>query len=183
MMDDKENGLSAGEFQVFALKQERRLTAYFLIRGVKPEDVRDLCQEALLTFWAKHDKVISDKEANFLSGIARHILLVHWRHSKRRDHEVSLADLPEIGHFEPCPGEGGGESPGDSSTDGHAKVRRLLSHLSPRQAQVIESTYLNGHSHDETARRLNITRGGLKSMKSKAIARLRRLLESSELEE
>jgi RNA polymerase sigma factor (sigma-70 family) len=52
-------------------------------------------------------------------------------------------------------------------------VTTVLGRLSPRQRQVIESLYFNGKSREETARQLRLTITKVKSIRQKALKRLR----------
>lgn len=60
------------------------------------------------------------------------------------------------------------------------KVRAALAELTPEQRQVVVLRYLEGWPHDEIARALKRSEGGVKALQHRALASLRRMLLNGE---
>lgn len=81
------------------------------------------------------------------------------------------------------------QAPGDALPDGcyeavsfrqeRDRVQDMLQHLTPRERSVIRMHYLQGMTCEQTAQTLRITKGRVSQLHQQALARLRRLLETS----
>ncbi len=107
-------------------------------------DVEDLVQETLL---AVHEKRATYDRARpftaWLYAIARYKLIDHCR---RRQATVAVEDFLEILVVEGF----------EEATSARMDVERLLAGLSPKQAEVIRSTHLDGLSVSEAAKSAGI---------------------------
>jgi len=166
------DGFSEQAFLRLLKSREGRIYGYFRRCGLSAGDAEDLCQEAFLTLWKSRERVRSGKEASFLLGICRRLLLAH-RRNHGSEPTVSLEESPP----------GAASTPArparllaDAPTDSPGGMRLTLESLPRRQRQVIEMVWLGGLARREAARDLGIAEGSLRTHERRALAALRRVL-------
>lgn len=133
------------------------------------ESAEDVVQETLLRAWRHIDRLdaASGNPRAYLCAIARNVLTDRWRAERRRPQLVSdaatVAAVP-------------------SGSDVEAAVERwtvaeALQRLTPDHRAVVEALYVEGCSVAETARRLGVPAGTVKSRSYYAVRALRSALE------
>jgi RNA polymerase sigma-70 factor (ECF subfamily) len=117
--------------------------------GLHPSDAEDVVQETLLAVHIKRHTWSADRPfLPWLRAIARHKALDMARRRGRRI-EVPLEDVADT-------------LPAPMPPPDHAvPLQRLLDELPRRQRQVVEALAMNGASVQETAHRLNMSRGAV----------------------
>jgi RNA polymerase sigma-70 factor (ECF subfamily) len=125
----------------------------------------DATQQAFVQAWrAASTFDLSREPAPWLYAIARRAAVDVYR--KERRHRANRIDEPEIVALSPS-FEGMWEA---------WEVRRAIDRLGPDERQVIKLTFLHGFTQEETARRLGIPLGTVKSRAHRAHRRLAILL-------
>ena len=125
----------------------------------------DVVQEVFVTVWRRAASFRSDRgdPAGWLYTITRNKLVDHWR---------KLGDAAELGELdERNLAEGG-------AGDLRLTMRQALSQVSPEQRRAIEMAYFGGLTYEETAQRLQLPVGTLKSRIRSGLKTLRTVLES-----
>ena len=156
------------------LRHGRRLVVWLasLPSGDAAASPEDVAADAWLTAAAKlGDFSGSDDDfAGWLFTIARNVLSNRRRTAQRRRTDPKPVEGSDIGW-------GVVASPEDLV---HAQdsTRRLLEHLSPREAEVVASIDVVGLDVATTARALGISATAVRVARHRALGRLRRILES-----
>jgi RNA polymerase sigma-70 factor (ECF subfamily) len=162
--------IAAGDlasFQRFYARHAAGVLAY-LRQVVRPAHLaEDLVQEVFVRVWRKAGSFQSERgdAAGWLYTIARHQLIDHWRRSGGK---AELADFD----FEPVAAD---------SIDRHdllLTLRKALQQVQPEQRRAIEMAYFGGFTYQETARRLRLPLGTLKSRIRIGLKTLRSVLEA-----
>jgi RNA polymerase sigma factor (sigma-70 family) len=159
----------------FAVTHVAALCAYFRKRGVSPPDVDDLVQETVAIGLALHDRIQPGKEAAFLFGIARHVLLAHRRTLKRDSRTLSSESPRETG-----------DAPVESpyfrvlARENGQRLRQAIEGLPSGQREVVRLVYMEGLTKAEAARRMNLSEKTVHTHHTRALKRLRAILVSRE---
>ena len=157
-------------FQVFYGRYAGRVLAYARQLGRHREVAEDVVQEVFVAVWRRASSYRPDRgdTAGWLYTITRNKLVDHWR---RAGEPLDLEELDErrLARLDPA-----GE-PGDL----HLSVRQALARVAPDQRRAIEMAYFGGLTYEETARRLDLPLGTLKSRIRSGLKSLRSLLEGS----
>jgi RNA polymerase sigma-70 factor, ECF subfamily len=127
----------------------------------------DLLQEVFVSVWQKAASYRPDRGdvAGWLFTIARHKLIDHWRKSGSPN-EAVVVDFEQL----PARVERG--------SDLLLTLRQALEQVSPDQRRAIELAYFGGLTYEETAERLRLPVGTLKSRIRFGLRAMRTLLES-----
>ncbi len=145
------------------------LVRYAALLGADPHEAEEAVQSALVRV-ALRWPFVRDKD-NPEPYVKRAILNGQINRSRRlRRREVSVGDPPEL----PVGDRTGEVADADA-------VRRALAELTPRQRAVLVLRYLDDRSEEQTAHALGCSVGTVKSQTHKALARLRAVLETSEV--
>jgi RNA polymerase sigma-70 factor (ECF subfamily) len=144
----------------------------FLTRltGGAPEQAEDLLQETMMRAWRHLESVPRDDEEarRWLYTVARRITVDAVRMRKNRPVEVFLYDLEKTPHY-------------DDAADG-AIASTALHHaftlLTDPHREVLHELHVKGRSIQETARRLDVPMGTVRSRAYYAIRALRAGLSS-----
>jgi RNA polymerase sigma-70 factor (ECF subfamily) len=129
---------------------------------------QDIVQETLLRAW-RNPKILDQTQGSaraWLFTVARNLVIDQWR-THRAQREVSIAEPPE-------------PAPAGDETDQLLQswiVADALSRLSDDHRQVLVECYYRGRSVAETAQRLDIPKGTVKSRTHYALRALRLALE------
>lgn len=166
--------VAKGDQEAFRLFYDRfagRILSYVrkLSRDIGSEE--DVVQEVFVQVWRKAAtyKRSRGSVAGWLYTMTRNRLVDRWRRKNARidadENELDRIEAPERG-------------PGGQVID--LSVRQVLSQLSAEQRQAVELAYFGGWTYEETAERLGLPLGTLKSRIRAGLIRMRSLLDSSD---
>jgi len=164
--------VAEGDQQAFRLLYDRfagRILSYVrkLSRDVGSEE--DVVQEVFVQVWRKAATYEPSRGAvaGWLYTMTRNRLVDSWRRKSARidadENELDRIEAPERG------------------AEGRVidlSVRQALSKLSAEQRQAVELAYFGGLTYEETAERLGLPLGTLKSRIRAGLMRMRSLLDS-----
>jgi RNA polymerase sigma-70 factor (ECF subfamily) len=152
-------------FQTFYSRYAGRVLAYArqLARG--RDLAEDVVQEVFVAVWRRAASFRPDRgdPAGWLYTITRNKLVDHWR---KTGEGAELDELDERRLSED-------ETPGDL----RLSVRQALTRITPEQRRAIAMAYFGGLTYEETARRLDLPVGTLKSRIRSGLKTLRTVLE------
>jgi len=134
---------------------------------------QDVAQEVFLSVWRKAPSYRADRGdvPGWLYTIARNKLVDLWRRrSTRGDLEDTSIDLTRFDSQERE----------DETRIVSLAVRKALTTLKREQREALELAYFGGLTYEETANRLSVPLGTLKSRIRAGLAALRRLLSTTE---
>lgn len=165
--------IADGDREAFRLFYERyggRILAYVRAIGRQRDSAEDVVQEVFLAVWRKAASYRPDRGdvAGWLYTITRNRLVDRWR---RKGGVVEQSELDFDLMASP---ERGAES---KIVD--LSVRKALAGLSADQRQALELAYFGGLTYEETAARLELPLGTLKSRIRAGLARMRTILSES----
>jgi len=165
--------IADGDREAFRLFYERyagRLLAYVRAIGRQRDAAEDVVQEVFLSVWRKAASYRPDRGdvAGWLYTITRNRLVDRWRR-KGGVVEESELDFDLLASKER----------GAESKIVDLSVRKALSGLSLEQREALELAYFGGLTYEETAARLDLPLGTLKSRIRAGLARLRTILSES----
>lgn len=164
--------IAEGRCEAFQLFYERfgaRVLSYARqLVGGHSERAEDLAQEVFLAVWRKAGSFDADRgdAAGWLYTIARNRFLDERRkaaRSKEIDGELDLTHVAEV--------------PQGVGAELRVSLEKALSILRDEQRQALELAYFGGLTYEETALRLNLPVGTLKSRIRAALSTLRGFLE------
>ncbi len=155
-------------FRLFYDRHAGRLLAYIRMLAREREAAEDLAQEVLLSVWRKAPSYRPDRGdvPAWLYTIARNKLVDLWRRRSARADEDGAVDLTR---FE-------SDEPGADGRVAALSVRQALGALKAEQRQALELAYFGGLTYEETAERLDLPLGTLKSRIRAGLAILRDVL-------
>ncbi|HZF08044.1 MAG TPA: sigma-70 family RNA polymerase sigma factor [Thermoanaerobaculia bacterium] len=161
--------IAAGDldsFHSFYRRHAGRVHAYArqLARG--HELAEDVTQEVFVAVWAKAGSFRPDRgdAAGWLFTMTRNKLIDHWR-KQGAGAELDGLALHEVAGF------------GENGMDLLLTVRQALSRVQPEQRRAIELAYFGGLTYEETAERLELPVGTLKSRIRSGLKVMRNLLQ------
>lgn len=152
-------------FQAFYGRYAGRVLAYARQLSRNRDVAEDVVQEVFVVVWRRAASYRPDRgdPAGWLYTITRNKLVDHWR---RTGEPLALEEIDERRLAEV-------EEPGDL----RLSVRQALSRVAPEQRRAIEMAYFGGLTYEETARRLDLPLGTLKSRIRSGLKTLKSLLE------
>lgn len=152
-------------FQTFYGRHAGRVLAYACQLGKGADLVEDVVQEVFVAVWRRAASFRPDRgdPAGWLYTITRNKLVDHWR---RQGETAELGEIDSMSFAE------------EESGDLRVTVRQALARVAPDQRRAIEMAYFGGLTYEETARRLDLPVGTLKSRIRSGLKTLRTLLES-----
>ena len=135
-------------------------------RSMAQDNAEDVVQEVFVAVWRRAASFRPDRgePAGWLYSITRNKLVDHWRRSGEAEELDELDDGRLAG--------------ADEAEDLRLTVRQALSRVEPAQRRAIELAYFGGLTYEETAKRLELPLGTLKSRIRSGLKTLRTLLES-----
>jgi RNA polymerase sigma-70 factor (ECF subfamily) len=153
-------------FQLFYLRFGGRVLAYARQLCRDRELAEDVTQEVFAAVWAKAASFRPERgdAAGWLYGMTRNRLIDHWRKVSARAEVGTVDDRHPGGH-----GAGGVEV--------QLSVQQALSAVAPEQRRAIEMAYFGGLTYEETAARLELPLGTLKSRIRSGLRTMRTLLD------
>lgn len=136
-----------------------------LVSSGASHTAEDLVQETMLRAWRNLDAVPVEPESQrrWLFTVARRLAVDAYRKRQSRPVEVSLVDTE--------PATPGGEAA--ETVIAKLTLRHVVGGLSPAHRSVLRELYLEGHTLDETAARLGVPVGTVKSRAHYAVRHLR----------
>lgn len=154
-------------FQAFYALYAGRVLAYACQLSRRRDMAEDVVQEVFVAVWRRAASYRPDRgdPAGWLYTITRNKLVDQWR---RLGDPQELGDLDALRLAED---EGAGEL--------RLTMRQALARVAPEQRRAIEMAYFGGFTYEETAQRLDLPLGTLKSRIRSGLKRLRTLLEGS----
>lgn len=162
--------IAAGDieaFQSFYGRYAGRVLAYARQLNRQGDAAEDVTQEVFVAVWRRAASYRPERGdvTGWLYTITRNKLVDLWR---RKGETLDLGELDERRLAEAV-------EPGDL----HLSIRQALSRVAPDQRRAIEMAYFGGLTYEETARRLELPLGTLKSRIRSGLRTLRSLLERS----
>ncbi len=152
-------------FQAFYGRHAGRVLAYARHLGHGGDLVEDVVQEVFVAVWRRAASFRPDRgdPAGWLYTITRNKLVDHWRRQGETAElgEVDAGSLAEV-----------------EGSDLRMTMRQALAHVAPDQRRAIEMAYFGGLTYEETARRLDLPVGTLKSRIHSGLKALRTLLKN-----
>jgi RNA polymerase sigma-70 factor (ECF subfamily) len=133
--------------------------------------VEDIVQETILRVWRQAPE--ADSLRAYLITTARHLIVDQHRAAGRRVREVHLSDAVEAV-------EGTGTGDADAAIDralDQVLVEEALGRLQPNHREIVRSLYYQRLSVAETASRLGVPEGTVKSRAYYAVRNLRAVLD------
>lgn len=154
-------------FQTFYHRHTGRVTAYARQLGRDPHLAEDVAQDVFTAVWSRAGSFRPERGTAlaWLYSMARHRLIDGWRKKKPYEESGDLEDLRPAARRE-------------EKSDLFILVRQALSHVSGEQRRAIEMAYFGGLTYEETAERLDLPVGTLKSRIRMGLRTMRSLLES-----
>ncbi len=154
-------------FQVFYDRYASRVTSYVRQLSRDREGVEDLVQEVFVSVWRKAGSYSPERgdAAGWLYTMTRNKLVDQWRRVREKAVELDAMqswEMPAI----PAPEE-----------DLFLSVRQALVQVAPDQREAIEMAYFGGLTYEETAVRLDLPVGTLKSRIRAGLRSLRSVLD------
>ncbi len=163
--------IAHGEIQAFQTFYERysaRVTSYARQLSRDHETDEDLVQEVFVTVWRKAATYKPDRgdAAGWLYTMTRNKLVDQWRRTREKAVELDAMHSWEM--------------PAIAAPEEHVflSVRKALSEVAPDQREAIEMAYFGGLTYEETAVRLELPVGTLKSRIRAGLRTLRTVLEA-----
>lgn len=161
--------IAAGDidaFQAFYGRHAGRVLSYARQLSRQGDAAEDVTQEVFVAVWRRAASYRPERGdvTGWLYTITRNKLVDLWR---RRGEPAELGELDAR--------LAGTAEPGDL----HLSLRQALSRVAPDQRRAIEMAYFGGLTYEETARRLELPLGTLKSRIRSGLKTLRSLLEGS----
>jgi RNA polymerase sigma-70 factor (ECF subfamily) len=152
-------------FQDFYGRYAGRVLAYARQLGRNRDVAEDVVQEVFVAVWRRAASYRPDRGdiPGWLYTITRNKLVDLWR---RTGDPVELEEIDERRLAE-------SEEPGDL----RLSVRQALARVAPDQRRAIAMAYFGGLTYEETARRLDLPLGTLKSRIRSGLKTLKSLLE------
>jgi RNA polymerase sigma-70 factor (ECF subfamily) len=153
-------------FQSFYARYAGRILGYARQLGRGSDVAEDVVQEVFVAVWRRAASYRPDRgdPAGWLYRITRNKLVDHWRRA------AEAGDADELNEFR----TGEEEPPQDLGLT----MRQALTRVSPDQRRAIEMAYFGGLTYEETARRLALPVGTLKSRIRSGLKALRTVLEN-----
>ena len=156
-------------FHTFYQRHAGRVLAYARQLGRDDSIAEDVAQEVFTAVWTKAATFRPDRgdAAGWLYILLRNKLVDHWRRHGGRHGE----ELPE----------GAAPAAVQERNDTRLIVRQALSRVDPGPREAIEMAYFGGLTYEETAGRLDLPVGTLKSRIRKGLQTMREMLASEEM--
>lgn len=154
-------------FQAFYQRYAGRVLSYARQLSRNRELAEDVTQEVFTAVWSKAGSFRPDRgdPAGWLYTMTRNRLIDHWRKAGAGAEHATLGEEHPAGRPE--------------GVDVLLTVQQALSRVEPEQRRAIEMAYFGGFTYEETARRLELPVGTLKSRIRSGLKAMRSVLEAT----
>jgi RNA polymerase sigma-70 factor, ECF subfamily len=162
-------------FQAFYGRYAGRVLAYARQLGRGSDVAEDVAQEVFVAVWRRAASFRPDRgdPAGWLYTITRNKLVDHWRR------QGETADPGELdGRWLAGSPETANAAETAEASDLRITMHQALARVAPDQRRAIEMAYFGGLTYEETAQRLDLPVGTLKSRIRSGLKTLRTLLEN-----
>lgn len=155
-------------FQVFYDRYAARVTSYVRQLSRDRESIEDLVQEVFVSVWRKAGSYSPERgdAAGWLYTMTRNKLVDQWRRMREKAVELDAMQSWEMPAIAP------------PEEDLFLSVRQALFQVAPDQREAIEMAYFGGLTYEETAVRLDLPVGTLKSRIRAGLRSLRSVLDA-----
>ncbi len=168
--------MDGSEFHQLCKEHAQALYAFFLANGIGHHDAQDLVQQSLVTLWKEQARVLDGKAKPFLFGIARRLVMAHWRKATARKRQIDLhREVVDAAH-----GDGAEAQAVDTDLLERERAERLVDavdQLPARMAQVVRLIHFQERTPAEAAQALGISRKAVYEAHQRAMKRLRALIQ------
>jgi len=153
-------------FHTFYGRYAGRMLAYVRQLGCNREGAEDVVQEVFVTVWRRAGSFRPERgdPAGWLYTITRNKLVDLWR---RQGDAAVLCELEEA------------VDPAQEQGELRLTMHQALARVAPEQRRAIEMAYFGGLTYEETAQRLEVPLGTLKSRIRSGLKTLRTVLEGT----
>jgi RNA polymerase sigma-70 factor, ECF subfamily len=152
-------------FTAFYERTSRPLWAYVYRTVGNGADADEIVQDAFCRIATADIAALDDEERRrYLFRIAGNLITDRWRRSSREQAWIATAQREQATSETPAEPLG---------------IEQLFKRLKPRERAMLWLAYVEGQSHDTIAASLNVGKGSVKVLLSRARARLRDLLTGS----
>jgi RNA polymerase sigma-70 factor (ECF subfamily) len=167
--------VAEGDLDSFSLFYERyagRVLAYVQQLARSREGAEDVVQEVFLAVWRKAASYRPERGdvAGWLYTMTRNKLVDGWRRAGAGQAPAEALDLQRLA----------AEPEGHEATELLLTVRQALARVAPEQRRAIEMAYFGGLTYEETATRLKVPLGTLKSRIRTGLKTMHGVLSGSE---
>jgi RNA polymerase sigma-70 factor (sigma-E family) len=147
-------------FTDFVNLRSSHLTARAVLLCGEVHTAHDLVQSVLVRVYPRWRKIEHDDPIGYVNRALDNAVIDHWRSARRR-REVTTATLPEE------------EAPTDGSFEDRQVLLTALVELTARERSVVVLRYLDDLTERQTAERLGVSVGTVKSTCHRALKKLR----------
>lgn len=180
--------MTASRDPIAALRLERLhqsvavdLLSYFSRRTESPEDAAELLSDTLLVAWRRIDRLPKDDEgARMWMFVTARGVLSNWQRWRRRHVALSTALSEQLRTSDQARYSGGGGDPANGD-DVAREVRAAVKSLPRSQKELVMLVHWDGFSVVDAATVLGISLSTARGRYQRAVIRLRRELEPSEI--
>lgn len=144
-----------------------RVKSYLLRLGASPAQAEDLAQEAMLILWRKAALFDPSRASasTWIFTIARNLRIDAIRRERRPQFDANDPGL--------VPDEDIAPDAQMTRDDNDARLRNVLTQLSPDQAQVVQMSFYADKPHSQIAQELGLPLGTVKSRLRLAMGKIR----------
>lgn len=155
-------------FQIFYDRYAARVTSYVRQLSRDRESLEDLVQDVFVSVWRKAGSYSPERgdAAGWLYTMTRNKLVDQWRKVREKAVELDAMHSWEMPAIAP------------PEEDLFLSVRQALFQVAPDQREAIEMAYFGGLTYEETAVRLDLPVGTLKSRIRAGLRSLRSVLDA-----
>ncbi len=166
--------LAEQDLKALFLRHARQLQSYLLRKTRDPHLAADLAQESFLRLAEQRHKEPIEHVDAYLYRTAHNLTIDHYRQERRRRTETRPNDdLAGFVADQPGPEESAVDA------DAFARLREIVAELPPRTREIFRLNRLEGLTHAEVARRLEISDSSVQKHLARALAHVMQALEDS----
>jgi RNA polymerase sigma-70 factor (sigma-E family) len=169
------NDVAGNDFESFVATRTGALLRYAFVLTGDRHQAEDLVQSALASSYRHWRRIDPGTAERYVRAAVLNSYLSWWRRPSRR-REVLTQDITPFSDL-----QGGG--PGsDQGLDLRDDMWRALATLPPRQRAVVVLRYFEDLTEAETAARMNVSLGTVKSQHSKALRSLQDIVNGQSID-
>lgn len=155
---------SDDSFTAFVADRSGRLIAQAELLCGNQDQARDIVQNTLVRAYVRWRHIEHDDPYGYLHRAVANAVTDHWRSARRR-YERTTDELPEVPIAD------------DTTIEDRRTLFAALEHLTPRERAVVVLRHLDDHPERDVADMLSISIGTVKSTCSRALRKLRVILD------